>query len=194
VPGRSRTVWQPLGIQVGGGGVWPSSWTGRALALLAAGGDYQGSQEPFTSTGSAAAFDVATDTWSPLSHLPVSPSDAAIVWTGRQLLAWGSTSAERDFTAVLTPANVTAGLGYVEGSVQPCVGPVGSEPRPGAVMTVVAKHNGNIADVQFVQAPFKFRLVLPPGRYTIAASNDIAQPVTVRADVNYAVDLHSACL
>jgi hypothetical protein len=186
-------TWKPLGVQVGGG-VWPSSWTGQALALLAAGGEYQGSQEPFTSAGSAAAFDAATDTWSPLPHLPVSPSDASMVWTGRQLLAWGSTSAERDFTATLTPANVTTRLGYVEGSVQPCVGPVGSEPRPGAVMAVIANHSGHIAAMQFVQAPFNFRLVLPPGRYTITASNDIARAVTVRAGVSDAVDLHSACL
>jgi hypothetical protein len=161
---------------------------------LAAGGDYQDSQEPFTSAGSAAAFDPATDTWALLPHLPVVPIDASMVWTGQQLLAWGSKSEGDDFTAALTPARVGAGLGYLEGSAQPCVGPVGSEPPPGAVLAVAVSYDGRIAAMQFVQAPFHFRFALAPGHYTVTASNDLAQAVTLRAGASDEVHLHSACL
>jgi hypothetical protein len=187
--------WQQLGIRVGGAGAWPSSWTGQALALLAGDGQYQGSQAPFASAGSAAAFDPATATWVPMPRAPAGSFYAmSMAWTGGQLLVWGSTSAGRNFGAVFAPGQAPGAHGYVEGTVQECVGPVGSEPQPGAVMEVEASHGGRISAVQFVEAPFHFRLELAPGRYTVSASNDVDQTVSVRSGTIEEVHLHTLCL
>jgi hypothetical protein len=187
--------WQLLGIRVGGAGSWPSSWTGQALALLAGGGQYQASQAPFASAGSAAAFDPATATWVPLPRVPAHPVDeASMAWTGRQLLVWGSTSTGRNFAAALAPGRAPVAHGYVEGMAQYCVGPVGSEPSPGTVIAVVARHDGRIAAIQFVEAPLHFRFVLPPGAYTIGAGNDVDRTVTVRVGITAQVHLYSRCL
>jgi hypothetical protein len=130
-----------------------------------------------------------------MPHAPAYPfTGASMTWTGGQLLVWGSTSAGRTFGAAFAPGQAPGAHGYVEGTAQECVGPVGSEPKPGAVMEVEASHSGRVSATQFVEAPFHFRFELPPGSYTISASNDVDQTVGVRVGTTEEVHLHTLCL
>jgi hypothetical protein len=188
--------WSPLGPSVGAAGTWPVVWTGQALVLVDT-GRYPGKNPPFTTAGSGAAFEPLAATWAPLPRAPIGVMiSASAAWTRHQLLVWGSNAAGHDIAAVLTPSTVTgsgASSGYVEGTAHPCAGPVGARPAPGYVMWVAATQDGRTVALQFVETPFRFRVALPPGRYSFLATDDMARAVIVRPGAVAQLDLYSAC-
>ena len=58
-------------------------------------------------------------------------------------------------------------------------------------MAVAASHGGRIADIQFVESPFRFRFELPLGSYTVSAAGDNDLVVRLRARMSDRVHLHS---
>lgn len=64
-------------------------WTGRRMLIW--GGTT--TTPPFAHVGDGAAYDPATDTWTPLAGAgaPTARYDSAAVWTGTTMLVWGGT-------------------------------------------------------------------------------------------------------
>jgi hypothetical protein len=83
----------------------PVVWTGRALVALNQGAAETGPSGPILAPGDGAVFDPGRDRWQTLSDSKLGPLDeASAVWTGKEVLVWGSgTSSVANQAAVLLP-------------------------------------------------------------------------------------------
>ena len=72
-------------------------WTGTEVIVW--GGGPQG--EPVNTEG--AAYDLATDTWRRIAEAPVGLNLASGIWTGREMLVFGSLLDGRNYSATRTP-------------------------------------------------------------------------------------------
>ena len=136
-----------------------SVWTGREV-LVWGGMASTGSGSRLLADG--AALDPVANRWRPLPPAPIAPrSDAAVVWTGREMVVWGGTSADEaaDGAAFDPAANRWR-------TIAP--NPLGAISRPavvwtGAEMLVVGGQNGLRASAYDPTADRWRRAADPPG-------------------------------
>jgi N-acetylneuraminic acid mutarotase len=65
-------------------------WTGGDLVVLSGGANDSATGKMLVAPGSAAAWDPATNTWTALPRAPIGPNVDATLWTGREILLFGT--------------------------------------------------------------------------------------------------------
>jgi N-acetylneuraminic acid mutarotase len=94
-------------------GAGTAIWTGHALVRTASsfiGGPTPGN-ETGMNPGDAAVWDPANDTWTRLPSAPFVGEGRSVVWTGREILAWGGLFKWTDSAQPSTPTNSGMRLG-----------------------------------------------------------------------------------